>query len=133
GSRVARESAVFVPPPLLGPGAVAQAPARVLEKPKSCYVCKTEFTRLHHFYDGLCPECAELNYAKRFQTASLVGRVGLVTGARVKIGFQTALKMLRAGGRVVATTRFPHDAAQRYATEPDFPEGTERPHVPGRD
>jgi NAD(P)-dependent dehydrogenase (short-subunit alcohol dehydrogenase family) len=133
GIRVARESAVFEPPPLLGPGAVAQAPARVLEKPKSCYVCKTEFTRLHHFYDALCPECAELNYEKRFQTASLVGRVGLVTGARVKIGFQTALKMLRAGCRVIATTRFPKDAALRYAKEPDFAEWKDRLHVHGLD
>jgi hypothetical protein len=64
---VARESPVFVPPPAL-PGAAPEAPPRELKKPKSCYVCKAEFTRLHHFYDALCPECAELNYAKRFQT-----------------------------------------------------------------
>jgi NAD(P)-dependent dehydrogenase (short-subunit alcohol dehydrogenase family) len=44
----------------------------------------------------------------------------LVTGGRVKIGFQTALKLLRAGAAVVATTRFPRDAARRYAAEPDF-------------
>ena len=40
-----------------------------LEKPRSCYICKVDFVDLHVFYDSLCPACAELNYAKRFQTA----------------------------------------------------------------
>jgi NAD(P)-dependent dehydrogenase (short-subunit alcohol dehydrogenase family) len=133
GIRVAREAAVFVAPAPALSGGASEASPRELKKPKSCYVCKEEFTRLHHFYDALCPGCAELNYAKRFQTASLAGRVGLVTGARVKIGFQTALKMLRAGGRVIATTRFPHDAALRYSREADFAEWKDRLHVHGLD
>jgi NAD(P)-dependent dehydrogenase (short-subunit alcohol dehydrogenase family) len=134
GIRMARDAAVFVAPSLvLDEGAAASAPLRELKKPKSCYVCKAEFVRLHHFYDALCPACADFNYAKRFQTASLEGRVGLVTGARVKIGFQTTLKMLRAGARVIATTRFPHDAALRYAKEPDFVEWQGRLHVHGLD
>jgi NAD(P)-dependent dehydrogenase (short-subunit alcohol dehydrogenase family) len=132
GIRVARDAPVFVPPqPLVGQ--TPEATPRELKTPKACYVCKAEFTRLHHFYDALCPACAELNYAKRFQTASLLGRVGLVTGARVKIGFHTALKMLRAGARVIATTRFPHDAALRYSGEPDFAEWKDRLHVHGLD
>ena len=133
GIRVAREAAVFMAPSLALPGGAPQAPVRELRKPKSCYVCKAEFTRLHHFYDALCLSCAELNYAKRFQTAPLEGRVGLVTGARVKIGFQTALKMLRAGARVIATTRFPHDAAVRYSREADFAAWKDRLHVHGLD
>jgi NAD(P)-dependent dehydrogenase (short-subunit alcohol dehydrogenase family) len=133
GIRVAREAAVFTAPAPALPGEVPPGPARELKKPKTCYVCKADFTRLHHFYDALCPECGDLNYRKRFQTASLAGRVGLVTGARVKIGFQTALKMLRAGARVIATTRFPHDAALRYSREPDFAEWKERLHVHGLD
>ena len=133
GIRAAREAAVFVAPAPALPGPTVEEPPRELKKPKTCYVCKSDFTRLHHFYDALCPECADLNYRKRFQTASLEGRVGLVTGARVKIGFQTALKMLRAGARVVATTRFPHDAAERYSREPDFADWKDRLHVHGLD
>jgi NAD(P)-dependent dehydrogenase (short-subunit alcohol dehydrogenase family) len=133
GIRQAREAPVFAAPAAALPGPEGLAPAPELKKPKTCYVCKADFARLHHFYDALCPECAELNYAKRFQTASLQGRVGLVTGARVKIGFQIALKMLRAGARVIATTRFPHDAAQRYSREPDFAEWKDRLHVHGLD
>jgi NAD(P)-dependent dehydrogenase (short-subunit alcohol dehydrogenase family) len=133
GIRVARDAPVFVPPSPALPAGLADAPPRELKKPKSCYVCKAEFTRLHHFYDALCPECAELSYAKRHQTASLTGRVGLVTGARVKIGYQAALKMLRAGGRVIATTRFPGDGALRYSREPDFAEWKDRLHVHGLD
>ncbi len=133
GIRVAREAPVFVPPSPALPAGAAKAPPRELKTPKSCYVCKEEFTRLHHFYDALCPACAELSYAKRYQTASLAGRVGLVTGARVKIGYQVALKMLRAGSGVIATTRFPGDAAARYSREPDFAEWKDRLHVHGLD
>jgi NAD(P)-dependent dehydrogenase (short-subunit alcohol dehydrogenase family) len=108
-------------------------PERVLELPRNCYVCKAEYRRLHFFYDSLCLECADFNYAKRFQTAPLVGSVALVTGARVKIGYQTSLLLLRAGARVVATTRFPNDAARRYAREPDFASFADRLHVYGLD
>jgi NAD(P)-dependent dehydrogenase (short-subunit alcohol dehydrogenase family) len=133
GIRLARESLVFVAPGAALSGSASDAPPRELKKPRACYVCKAEFTRLHHFYDALCLECAEFNYAKRFQTASLDGRVGLVTGSRVKIGFQAALKMLRAGAEVIATTRFPQDSALRYSREPDFSEWKHRLHVHGLD
>jgi NAD(P)-dependent dehydrogenase (short-subunit alcohol dehydrogenase family) len=131
GIRLAREAPVFVAPALAGEA--QRAPQRELERPRACYVCKAEFTRLHHFYDALCMECGDLNYAKRFQTASLEGRVGLVTGSRVKIGFQTALKMLRAGAEVIATTRFPQDSALRYSREADFAEWKDRLHIHGLD
>jgi NAD(P)-dependent dehydrogenase (short-subunit alcohol dehydrogenase family) len=134
GIREARESSVFVPPPRLLPAgpAVPERP-RELRKPRSCYVCKAEYRQLHAFYDALCPECAAFNYEKRFQTADLRGRVALVTGARVKIGYQAALKLLRAGATVVATTRFPHDAARRYAAEPDFADWGGRLRLHGLD
>jgi NAD(P)-dependent dehydrogenase (short-subunit alcohol dehydrogenase family) len=41
--------------------------------------------------------------------------------------------MLRAGARVIATTRFPADAALRYSREPDFAEWKDRLHVHGLD
>ncbi len=131
GIRQAREAAIFVAPALAGDAAAA--PPRELKKPRACYVCKAEFTRLHHFYDSMCAECADFNYQKRFQTTSLEGRVGLVTGSRVKIGFQTALKMLRAGAEVIATTRFPQDSALRYSREPDFATWKHRLHIHGLD
>ena len=131
GIRAARQAEVFVPPPRALPP--ASEPAREVETPKKCYVCKAEYRLVHSFYDALCPPCAELNYEKRFQTADLRGKVALVTGARVKIGYQAALKLLRAGARVVATTRFPHDAARRYASEPDFREWKDRLEVHGLD
>ncbi|MBX3227102.1 MAG: SDR family NAD(P)-dependent oxidoreductase [Labilithrix sp.] len=115
-----------------GPGPAAEAP-RELSKSRNCYVCKDEYTRLHHFYDSMCPPCAELNYEKRFQTASLAGRTALITGARIKIGYQAALMMLRAGARVLVTTRFPRDAAERFAREPDFASFRDRLAVFGLD
>src|SRR5215475_2070671 len=80
--------------------------ARVADA-RLCYVCKTHFHDLHHFYDQMCPACAELNWQKREQSADLRGRTVLVTGARVKIGYQAAVKLLRAGADVLVATRFP--------------------------
>jgi NAD(P)-dependent dehydrogenase (short-subunit alcohol dehydrogenase family) len=117
GMRSLRRAKVFLPPPSTEP-LTAEAP-RVAEA-RTCYVCKAAYTTLHGFYDQLCPSCGDFNYQKRGQTADLHGRTALVTGARVKIGFFASLMLLRSGARVVVTTRFPHDAALRYAREPDF-------------
>jgi NAD(P)-dependent dehydrogenase (short-subunit alcohol dehydrogenase family) len=81
----------------------------------------------------MCVPCGDFNYAKREQTADLSGRHALVTGARVKIGYQAALKLLRAGAQVIVTTRFPVDAASRYAREPDYLDFRERLQVFGLD
>ena len=58
-----------------------------LYKPRQCYTCKERFVHLHHFYAALCPKCAALNYTMRSASADLHGRVALLTGARVKIGY----------------------------------------------
>jgi len=95
----------------------AEAQSRELQH---CYVCKQKYTLIHHFYDQLCPSCAELNFRKRTELADLSGRVALLSGGRVKIGYQAGLKLLRCGAHLIVTTRFPRDAANRYANEPDF-------------
>src|SRR5215510_666358 len=98
-----------------------------------CYVCKEKYTTIHHFYDQLCPPCAALNYAKRGELADLHGRVALLTGGRVKIGYQAGMKLLRAGAHVIVTTRFPRDAAARYAREADFADWVDRLEIFGLD
>lgn len=85
-----------------------------------CYVCKTKYNKVHEFYHLLCPECAELNFTKRSQTSNLTGKIAVVTGGRIKIGFETCLKLLRAGATVITTTRFSRDAMRRYLTETDY-------------
>ncbi|CAJ1953857.1 unnamed protein product [Cylindrotheca closterium] len=105
----------------------------VLPKLRSCYACKVRYRVLHQFYDQLCPDCAKLNWEKRHQTANLKGKVAVVTGSRVKIGFQTCLKLLRAGATVVATTRFPNSAAEAYQSEPDFDQFKDRLQIYGLD
>jgi len=104
-----------------------------VETARVCYVCKLEYHQLHAFYDQLCPQCAEENFAKREQTADMRGRVALVTGARVKIGYQAAMKLLRSGAEVIVATRFPRDAARRFASEADSGDWTARLHIYGID
>jgi NAD(P)-dependent dehydrogenase (short-subunit alcohol dehydrogenase family) len=104
-----------------------------LNSARNCYVCKQPYVDVHRYYDSMCRACGDFNYAKRGQSADLSGRVALVTGARVKIGFQAALKLLRAGAQVVALTRFPVDAAARYAQEADYAQWSDRLQVHGLD
>ena len=111
-------------PPLLSPPLVDA---------RNCYICKSDYRDVHFFYDALCPTCAEFNWEKRNQSADLTGRVALLTGGRVKIGYQAGIKLLRGGGRLIVTTRFPRDAASRYAAEKDFEEWSDRLDIFGLD
>ncbi len=104
-----------------------------LKKPITCHICKQKFTQRHFFYSRLCIKCGDFNYRKRKQSANLENLTALVTGARVKIGYEVALKLLRDGARVIATTRFPHDAARRYSQESDFEEWCDCLHIYGVD
>lgn len=132
GIRTLRSAAVFAAPQL-PPPPPAEGPERILEVPRKCYVCKEEFRKLHFFYDSMCGTCADFNYAKRTQRAPLSGKIALITGARLKIGYQASLMLLRSGAQVIATTRFPNDAAQRYMREPDFAAWSHRLHLHGLD
>ncbi|MGZ3420640.1 MAG: SDR family NAD(P)-dependent oxidoreductase [Polyangiales bacterium] len=131
GIRTARRAPVFVAPPPLLPSELPHGPE--LRDPRKCYVCKAPFSTVHPFYDQMCGPCAELNFRKRNQSFDLRGRVALVTGARVKIGYFGALKLLRAGAHVIVTTRFPRDAAARYGREADFEDFRDRLEVHGLD
>ncbi|MBN2167516.1 MAG: SDR family oxidoreductase [Marinilabiliaceae bacterium] len=133
GIRYARTSDVFVAPKQLSTNETTTKEDKQLISPRNCYVCKAEFTKLHHFYDAMCPSCGDLNYKKRFQTTDLSGQVALITGSRLKIGYQATLIMLRAGATVIATTRFPADSAIRFAKEPDYAIWCNRLHIHGLD
>jgi len=126
GIRQLRKQDVFNTPNVFPPFDFRQAEVegdpdfREAVEPQCCYVCKQDFSSIHHFYDQLCPSCADFNFRKRTELADLRGRVALLTGGRVKIGYQAGLKLLRAGAHLIVTTRFPRDSAMRYAGEPDF-------------
>ena len=112
---------------------VGSSERREAIEPQTCYICKAKYSTIHHFYDQLCAECAQLNFAKRTELADLRGRVALITGGRVKIGYQAGLKLLRAGAHLLVTTRFPRDSASRYAREADFDEWKDRLEIFGLD
>lgn len=131
GIRSAREASVFYAPRQVESAEKNQTER--LSKSRSCYICNSSFDQLHHFYDALCPNCAEYNYQKRFQSADLRGQVALITGSRLKIGYQATIMMLEAGATVIATTRFPVDSAMRYAAEPGFATWGDRLHIYGLD
>ncbi len=139
GIRVLRERPVFTTPNVFPPDGFEQTDVdgetaiREVIEPQHCYVCKQLYVEIHPFYDQLCPACGDFNFGKRAETADLSGRVALLTGGRVKIGYQAGIKLLRAGAHLIVTTRFPRDAAARYAKEADFEEWGDRLEVFGLD
>jgi NAD(P)-dependent dehydrogenase (short-subunit alcohol dehydrogenase family) len=139
GIRRLRRETVFMTPNVFPPESFQQSEVddnpdfREAVEPQNCYICKKDYTAIHHFYDQLCPSCAEFNFAKRTESADLRGRVALLTGGRVKIGYQAGIKLLRAGAKLIVTTRFPRDSAARYAQESDFAEWSERLTIYGLD
>ncbi len=139
GIRQLRRQKVFTTPNVFPPADFGQQEVvddpdfHEVVEPQNCYICKQDYTAIHHFYDQLCPTCAELNFRKRSELADLRGRVALLTGGRVKIGYQAGIKLLRAGAHLIVTTRFPRDSAQRYAAEPDFKDWGDRLEIFGLD
>ncbi|MBS2537154.1 SDR family oxidoreductase [Catenulispora sp. NF23] len=104
-----------------------------LNRPRRCYVCKQHFTEVSAFYHQLCPACAAENLSWRSARTPLDGRRALVTGGRVKIGFQVALMLLRDGAAVRVVTRFPHDAIRRFRAVEDSAKWLGRLTVTGLD
>ncbi len=139
GIRKLRREKVFTTPNVFPPQNFIQEEVkenpdfREVVEPQNCYICKQDYSQIHHFYDQLCPKCAELNFLKRTESADLRGRVALLTGGRVKIGYQAGIKLLRAGAQLIVCTRFPRDSAMRYAAEPDFQDWGHRLEIFGLD
>ncbi|WP_233525855.1 SDR family NAD(P)-dependent oxidoreductase [Actinomadura spongiicola] len=120
-------------------GVPAEAPREVvvsgtpLNGLRSCYVCKARFREVDGFYHRLCPPCAQEHHRHRNARTDLTGRRAIVTGGRVKAGFELVLKMLRDGASVTALTRFPADALRRFSEVADRDDWWDRLTVTGMD
>ena len=100
---------------------------------RPCYICKQKYTVVDAFYHQLCPECAARSHTKRNARTDLTGRRALLTGGRAKIGMYIALRLLRDGAHTTITTRFPRDAARRFAAMDDHEDWMGRLRIVGID
>ncbi|RAN74265.1 short-chain dehydrogenase [Bacillus sp. SRB_336] len=107
--------------------------AGTLKRSRPCYVCKQHYTQVDAFYHQLCPDCAAFNHAKRDARTDLTGKHALLTGGRAKIGMYIALRLLRDGAHTTITTRFPKDAARRFAAMGDSADWLHRLRIVGID
>ena len=107
--------------------------AGTLLRARACYVCKDRYTEVDSFYHQLCPDCAARHHARRDARTDLRGRRALLTGGRAKIGMYIALRLLRDGAETTITTRFPRDAARRFAAMDDSPDWLDRLRIVGID
>ena len=106
---------------------------------RRCYVCRYLFsaTDAHELYPSLCRQCGIFNIGcSRLslpEKLNLTGKFALVTGGRINLGYSTALRLLRCGANVIVSSRYPGDAAARYAKEGDFSQWDTRLKVVGAD
>ncbi len=89
---------------------------------RKCLICQER--KIEEY--GICESCKNFNRQMAAIHADLTGYTALVTGGRIKIGYATALRMLRDGAKVVIVTRYPYDAFDRYSNEPDYKEWKQR-------
>ena len=89
---------------------------------KNCYICKEKFglNNIHSFYGNLCKKCGDYNYSFRTMKLDFTGRIAIVTGGRVKIGYYIATKLLSYGAKVLITSRFPKDTLFKYQNDPEY-------------
>ena len=104
-----------------------------LNHSRNCYCCNQSFDAVHCFYHRLCPDCAKLNFKYRDLEIDLSNRNVILTGGRIKIGFATALKLLRSNANLTITTRFPALALQEFQKETDFEDWKDRLEIYGLD
>jgi NAD(P)-dependent dehydrogenase (short-subunit alcohol dehydrogenase family) len=107
--------------------------AGILQRPRSCYTCKTRYVEVDAFYHQLCQTCAAENRARRDARTDLTGKRALLTGGRAKIGMYIALRLLRDGAHTTITTRFQNDAIRRFKAMPDSDEWIHRLKIVGID
>ncbi|MBT2493733.1 SDR family NAD(P)-dependent oxidoreductase [Streptomyces sp. ISL-96] len=107
--------------------------AGILQRPRSCYICKTRYVEVDAFYHQLCQPCAAENRSRRDARTDLTGKRALLTGGRAKIGMYIALRLLRDGAHTTITTRFPNDAIRRFKAMPDSDEWINRLKIVGID
>lgn len=92
----------------------------LLNIPRHCYACNLSYNQLHFFYHKLCPACADFHYKYRNNIHDFKNYTVVLTGGRIKIGYATALRFLRAGAQLILTTRFPALALEQLSKEEDF-------------
>ena len=94
-----------------------------------CYQCKKETKTVHGIYVSCCQKCGNKNYKNLMTNCNLSGIIAYVSGGRTKLGYQTALRLLRAGATVIISTRYPEKARENYDQEFDKNKWLDNLHI----
>ncbi|KAG2382069.1 hypothetical protein C9374_005861 [Naegleria lovaniensis] len=86
-----------------------------------CYLCG----KYSHNGDNVhfCRDCHKFNEENKLQIMNkthLQGKVAIVTGGRIKIGYETSKMLLEKGATTIVTTRFPHNALKKFQAETNY-------------
>ena len=112
-------------------------PSRPGPQQRLCYICRMQATPPHRIFAAMCVPCGNFNLAgnelSQPHKLDLSGKTALVTGGRVNLGYHTARRLLRCGANVIVSTRYPHDALQRFRREIGSGEWMHRLRIVGAD
>ena len=104
---------------------------------KKCYICCFILSEPHPLYPSLCRPCGAFNIAESYlslpNSLDLRGKIAVVTGGRINLGFHTTLRLLRCGAKVIVTSRYPQDTEYRYLQQHDQASWCERLGIVGAD
>ncbi len=89
---------------------------------KFCYICRNLYNRNLYFANKseLCYHCGVKNYLKSKTQADMTSQVVYVSGCRHTVGYQIVLNILRNGGKVIGSSRYPNCALMNYQKELDW-------------
>ncbi|KAK2762736.1 hypothetical protein FQN54_000910 [Arachnomyces sp. PD_36] len=106
---------------------------------RRCYICRFKMPAedAHPLYSSLCRPCGTFNLSSSElslpSNLDLRGKVALVTGGRINLGFYTALRLLRCGAHVIVSSRYPFDTEMRYSQQHDYEGWESRLRIVGAD
>src|SRR5438876_155970 len=79
---------------------------------------KPDGDEFHEFHRCMCKPCGNINFQRRNFKKDMNGKIAIITGGRIKIGYETAIRLLHNGCQVIVTSRFVDDCASRYQKDP---------------
>ena len=85
-----------------------------------CYGCGKLSKNTHPVYVFSCFKCGSIFQKYRHYSKNLDNKIAFVSGTRTKLGHQITLKLLRAGCKVIGTTRYPEKALTIYKSYSDY-------------
>jgi NAD(P)-dependent dehydrogenase (short-subunit alcohol dehydrogenase family) len=100
-------------------------PLKIIWNIDHCYICRKYIIKTNELMDSTwCRKCKNINESMKYEIISKMengigGRLFIVTGCRVKLGYNLVKFLLINGATVIGTTRYPNLAMKKFKESMD--------------